>query len=66
MEILSEADKREARELRSAAIDEDRFELYSLNPVQSYPPDEFIKADPGFWTPKAAAMPAMEGKKGKK
>ena len=66
MEILSEADKREARELRAEAIDEDRFELYSVNPVQSYPPDEFIKADPDFWAPKAAAKPAMEGKKGKK
>jgi hypothetical protein len=66
MEVLSEADKRDARELRAEAIDADRFEVYEVNPVQSYPPDEFIKADPGFWTPKAAAMPAMEGKKGKK
>ena len=65
MEILSEADKREARELRADAIDADRFELYSLNPAQSYPPDEFIKADPDFWAPKAAAKPMMEGKKGK-
>ena len=66
MRLLSEADKRDARELRAAAIDEDRFELYSVNPVQSYVPDEFIKADPDFWAPKAAAKPAMEGKKGKK
>ena len=66
MEILSEADKREARELRAEAIDADRFELYSVNPVQSYAPEEFIKADPDFWAPKAAAKPAMEGKKGKK
>jgi hypothetical protein len=66
MEILSEADKREARELRAEAIDADRFELYSVNPVQSYVPDEFVKADPDFWAPKAAAKPAMEGKKGKK
>ena len=66
MEVLSQADKREARELRAAAIDDDRFELYSVNPVQSYAPEEFIKADPDFWAPKAAVKPAMEGKKGKK
>lgn len=65
MEVLSEADRREARELRTEAIDADRFELYSVNPVQSYPPEEFIKADPDFWAPKAAAMPMTEGKKPK-
>jgi hypothetical protein len=63
--ILSEADRRDARELRSEAIDSDRFELYSVNPAQSYPPEEFIKADPDFWAPKAAAMPMTEGKKPK-
>ena len=66
MEVLSEADRKVARELRAEAIDTDRFELYSVNPAQSYAPDEFIKADPDFWKPKSAAMPAMEGKKGKK
>jgi len=53
--VLSEADRRDARELRTEAIDTDRFELYSVNPAQSYPPEEFVKADPDFWTPKAAA-----------
>jgi hypothetical protein len=65
MEILSEADRRDARELRAEAIDTDRFELCAVNPTQSYPPDEFVKADPDFWTPKAAAKPETEGKKGK-
>ena len=65
MEILSEADRRDARELRAEAIDTDRFELYAVNPTQSYPPDEFVKADPDFWASKAAAKPETEGKKGK-
>jgi hypothetical protein len=43
-------------EMRAAAIDTDRFELYSVNPAQSYVPDEYIQADPSFWKPK----PAME------
>ena len=63
--VLSEADRRDARELRTEAIDTDRFELYSVNPAQSYPPEEFVKADPDFWTPKAAAKPEAAGKKPK-
>ncbi|MFY9853129.1 MAG: hypothetical protein WAK26_04525 [Terracidiphilus sp.] len=65
MEVISEPDRRQARELRAECIDSDRFEVYSVNPVQSYPPDEWLKADPDFWAPKAAAKPAMEGKKPK-
>jgi hypothetical protein len=66
MEVLSEADRRQARELTAAAIDTDRVELYSVNPAQSYAPEDFIKADPDFWTPKPAEAPAAEAKKAKK
>jgi hypothetical protein len=62
---LSESDKVRMRELREAAIDQDRFELYSVNPAQSYVPEEFTKADPDFWKPKTVEAPA-ETKKGKK
>ncbi len=30
-------------------------ELFAINPAQSYPPDAWVKADPGFWQPKSAA-----------
>ena len=63
--VLSESDKVRMRELREAAIDTDRFELYSVNPAQSYVGDEFIKADPDFWKPKAVEAPAAEPKKHK-
>ena len=62
---LSESDKLRMRELREAAIDADRFELYSVNPAQSYVPDAFVKADPDFWKPKAAEGTAAEPKKHK-
>jgi len=62
---LSESDKVRMRELREAAVDADRFELYSVNPAQSYVPEEFTKADPDFWKPKTVEAPA-ETKKGKK
>ncbi|MGA3082993.1 MAG: hypothetical protein ABSD44_16705 [Terracidiphilus sp.] len=66
---VSDEDKAKMRELRAAAIESDRFELYSVNPVQSYPPDDFVKADPTFWKPKPpaapVAKPAMAEKKAK-
>jgi hypothetical protein len=63
--VVTESDKVLMRELRAAAIDTDRFELYSVNPAQSYVSDEFIKADPDFWKPKAAEAPSTEHKKHK-
>jgi hypothetical protein len=66
---MTDDDKAKMREFRAAAIDSDRFELYSVNPVQSYVSDDFINADPKFWKPKPpatpAAKPAMEEKKAK-
>jgi hypothetical protein len=58
--VLTDEDKAKMRELRAAAIASDRFELYAVNPAQSYPPDEFIKVDPSFWKPKPAAAPAAK------
>jgi hypothetical protein len=67
--ILTDDEKKAMTELRAEALEEDRIEIYSVNPVQSYPPDSFIKADPGYWKPKSgaaakpAAKPAAENKK---
>jgi hypothetical protein len=58
--ILTDEDKKKLRELRAASIEEDRSEIYSVNPAQSYPPESFIKADPGYWKPKGAAKPAAK------
>ena len=52
---LSDDDKSKIRELRAAAVETERVELYSINPAQSYPPDTYIKADPDFWKPKPPA-----------
>ncbi len=35
-------------------------ELFTVNPKQSYVPEEWIKADPAFWRPKAAAAMAAK------
>jgi hypothetical protein len=70
--VLTDEDRKKMRELRAATIDADRYELYEVNPVQSYPSEDFIKADPTFWKPKpmAAALKlapamAMDEKKAK-
>jgi hypothetical protein len=57
--VLTDEDKAKMRELRAAAIESDRFELYAVNPAQSYVSDDYIKADP-FWKPKPAAAPAAK------
>jgi hypothetical protein len=68
---LTDEQKKKLRELRAASIDTDHTEIYSVNPVQSYPPDSFIKADPSYWKPKGAtaakpaAKPAADDKKAK-
>lgn len=66
---LTDDQKKKLRELRADSIEEDHTELYSVNPAQSFVPESFIKADPGYWKPKgatgakAAAKPAADAKK---
>jgi hypothetical protein len=40
------------------AVESSRSELFQVNPTQSYVSDDWIKADPEFWRPKAAVAPA--------
>jgi hypothetical protein len=42
-------------ELSAAAIDSSQTNLFAFNPRMSYPSDDWIKADPDYWKPKAAA-----------
>ena len=45
-------------ELVAVAIESSQHNLFAFNPRMSYAADEWIKSDPDFWKPKAAAMPA--------
>ena len=49
-------------ELSAASIQESQTNLFVFNPRMSYPRDEWVKADPDFWSPKAAAAPAATKK----
>jgi len=54
--------------LIQASIESSEHNLYQFNPRQSYVPVEWVKSDPTFWKPKAAApaaKPAMENEKAK-
>jgi hypothetical protein len=39
-------------DLSAASLDDEQSNLFAFNPRESYPPDEWIKADPAFWNPK--------------
>jgi hypothetical protein len=54
---LSENEKKKMAELSAACIESAQTNLFAFNPKESYPADEWIKADP-FWKPKAAAPAA--------
>jgi hypothetical protein len=56
---MSDEDNKKLDELRAAAIESSRRELYTANPAQSYVTDEWIKAD-SFWKPKAPAAAAAK------
>ncbi len=42
-------------ELFGACVESSQQQLFAFNPQMSYVQDEWIKADPGFWKPKAAS-----------
>jgi hypothetical protein len=54
---LSDSEKKKLTELTAACIESVQTNLFAFNPKESYPPDEWIKAD-SFWKPKAAAPAA--------
>ena len=60
---LSDEEKKKMRDLRAAALEEDRTEIYYVNPAQSYVPESFIKADPAYWGPKAGVTAKPAAKK---
>ena len=65
MAAMGEAGMKRLSELSAAAIDSIESNVFQFAPKMSYPPEEWAKADPDFWKPKAA-MPAGEKKMEKK
>jgi len=61
-DAIGEDGMKKLRELMADTVDSSESELFSINPKQSYPKPEWIKDDPDFWKPKAAAKPAAAAK----
>jgi hypothetical protein len=57
-EAMGEEGMKKLHELYGATVASSNSELFSINPRQSYPPEEWVKGDPAFWKPKPA-MAAM-------
>jgi hypothetical protein len=55
---IGEDGMKKLSELSQAAIESSETNLFVFNPRMSYVADEWIKADPDFWKPKAASAPA--------
>jgi hypothetical protein len=57
---LGEEGMKKLDELSAASVESSQQQLFAFNPHMSYVKDEWIKADPGFWKPKAAATSATK------
>jgi hypothetical protein len=65
-DALGEEGMKKLHELEADCIQDSDSELFSINPAQSYPPPEWVKADPDFWKPSSAAPAAMAAPAAKK
>ncbi|MGB8012401.1 MAG: hypothetical protein WCF68_12350 [Terriglobales bacterium] len=65
-EAMGEEGMKKFAELSAASIESSQTNLFVFNPRMSYAADEWIKADPDFWKPKAAAAPAAAKKPAEK
>jgi hypothetical protein len=51
---MGEAGMKKLADLSAAAIESSQTNLFAFNPRMSYPADDWVKADPEFWKPKAS------------
>lgn len=62
MDALGPDGVKEFRSLSASAIESSYSQLFSVNPKQSYPKEEWVKGNPEFWKPKVAAPPPPAAK----
>ena len=60
---LGEEGMKKVDELFAASVESSETQLFAFSAAMSYPPDEWVKADPDFWKPKPAAAPAPKAEK---
>jgi len=57
MAAMGEDGMKKLEEISAAVIESSETQFFAFNPRMSYVRDEWIKADPDFWKPKAPAAP---------
>jgi len=55
---LGDEGQKKWAQLIAASVESGRVDLLAVDPEMSYPMDSWVKADPDFWKPKAAAKAA--------
>jgi hypothetical protein len=60
---MGEGGMKKLEELSAASIESSESQLFAFNPRMSYVSEDWTKADPDFWKPKAAKAPSAMGKK---
>jgi hypothetical protein len=63
MAALGEEGMKKIDELFAASVDSSESQIFAFAPQMSYPPDEFVKADPDFWKPKPATATTAKTQK---
>ncbi len=62
-DALGAEGQKKLAQLVEAAVASSNTALIKFSPEMSYAPDEWIKADPGYWKPKAAMAPKAPAEK---
>jgi hypothetical protein len=55
-EAIGDEGMKKLDEMFASAVAMSESQFFSFSPAMSYPPDEWIKADPGYWKPKATTV----------
>jgi hypothetical protein len=56
-EALGDDGQKKMEEFDREGLESSEAQFFVLNPKMSYPPKEWVDADPSFWAPKSAAKP---------
>jgi hypothetical protein len=62
-DAMGEEGMKKLNELFGSCVESTQSQLFAFNAHMSYVKDEWIKADPEFWSPKAAVMAAKAEEK---
>jgi hypothetical protein len=62
-DALGAEGQKKLAQLQEASVASSNTTLIKFSPEMSYPPDEWIKADPGYWKPKATMAPKAPAEK---